>query len=159
MSESISIKAVKLDRQGDTFQEILGSAVLLSWRDLKLTRPNDVVHVTYDFAPSGTLDHVQVWSSVKWGYWLLACTYSMSASQSHGIGVHFDNGYESQDLRDILEVMMQHQNLFELPENLGRRGLIQIVAPDEKEIKLAAAHIRDAVDRVNLVAEQRQSGA
>jgi hypothetical protein len=158
MSESIPMKAVKLDRQGDNFQRILESAVVVSWRDLKLTGPSDLVHIKYDFATSGMLDYVQVWSSIKWGYWLLACTYSMSASQSHGNGVHFDNGYESQGLGHILEVVMQHQNLFELPENLGREGLLQIVAPVEKESKLAAVFISDAFDRVNSFAEQRQSG-
>jgi hypothetical protein len=73
----------------------------------------------------------------------------MSASKSHDAGVHFDNGYESEALAHILEVVMQHQNLFGLPQNLGRQGLLQIGTPTETESKAAAALINDAFERVN----------
>jgi len=49
----------------------------------------------------------------------------MSPSQSHESGVYFDNGYQSEGLAHILDVVMQHQNLFALPHNLGRQGLLQ----------------------------------
>ena len=113
-----------------------------------------MIHIEYDFAPSGTLDRLQVWSSIKRGYWLLACTYR-TASHSHATGIHFDNGYESEGLVHILEVLMQHQNLFALPQNLGRRGLLQIGAPTEKESKAAAASMSDAFDRVTSHAEPK----
>ena len=77
----------------------------------------------------------------------------MSASHSHATGIHFDNGYESEGLAHILEVVMQHQNLFGLPKNLGRQGLLQIAMPTEKESKAAAALINEAVGRVNSLAE------
>jgi hypothetical protein len=77
----------------------------------------------------------------------------MSASQSHDIGIHFDNGYESERLAHILEVVMQHQSLFALPQNLGRQGLLQIGTPTEKESNAAAASVNDAIDLVNSLAE------
>ena len=107
-----------------------------------------VIHIKYHFASSGALDCVQIWSSIKWGYWLLACTYGMSASQFRDTGVHFDNGFKSEGLAQNLKVVMQHQSLFTLPENLGREGLLQIAAPTEKETKAAAASINAVVDRV-----------
>jgi hypothetical protein len=79
----------------------------------------------------------------------------MSASPSHGTGVHFDNGYESGGLARILEVVMENQNLFGLPQNLGQKGLLQIATPTEKEIKAAAGWINDAVDRTRSLAEPK----
>ena len=150
MSESTPAKAVimKLHEQDETFEQILRSAIIVSWADLMRGR-SGVIHIKYDFAPSGALDCVQVWSSIKWGYWLLACTYGMSASKFHDTGVHFDNGFKSEGLAQNLDVVMQHQNLFTLPENLGREGLLQIAAPTEKESNAAIASINDAVERVN----------
>jgi signal transduction histidine kinase len=85
-----------------------------------------LIHIEYGFAPSGTLDYLQVWSSINRGYWLLACSYWMSASQLHDPGIHFENEFQSQGLADILAVVMQHQSAFDLPPNLGRKGLLQI---------------------------------
>ena len=47
----------------------------------------------------------------------------MAASKFHGAGVHFENGYQSQGLANILELVMQHQNSFVLPPDRGRRCL------------------------------------
>ncbi|HEU5239795.1 MAG TPA: hypothetical protein VFU37_21870 [Pyrinomonadaceae bacterium] len=143
---------MKLHEQDENFEHILESAVIVSWADL-MRGQSGLIHIEYGFAPSATLDYVKVWSSIRRGYWLLACTYWMSASQSHDIGIHFDNGYESEGLAHILEVVMQHQSLFALPQNLGRQGLLQIGTPTEKESKAAAASVNDAIDRVNSLAE------
>jgi hypothetical protein len=95
---------------------------------------------------SGTLDHLQVWSSITRGHWLLACAYRMSDSESHDIGVRFDNGYESEGLAHILELVIAHQNAFAAPRNLGRAGLLQIATPTPKETSAAAASISEAFD-------------
>jgi hypothetical protein len=158
MSESTPLKAsvvVKLHEQDESLERILESAVVVSWADLMGGR-SGLIHIKYGFAPSGALDYVEVWSSIKWGYWLLACTYGMSASQFRDTGVHFDNGFKSEGLAHNLEVVMQHQNLFTLPDNPGREGLLQIAAPTEKESKAAAASINDAVDGVNSHAKPKR---
>lgn len=154
MSESTPTKAVilKLNEQNENLEHILESAVVVSWADLMRGR-SGLIHIEYAFASSAALDYVKVLSSVKRGYWLLACTYWMSASQSHDAGVHFDNGYESKGLAHILEVVMQHQNLFGLPQDFGRQGMLSIETPTEKENKAAADSIKDAIDRVNSHAE------
>jgi len=144
---------MKLHEQDENFEHILESAVVVSWADLMRSGHSGLINIEYGFAPTGTLDYLQVWSSKKRGYWLLVCTYWMSASKSHKAGVHFDNGYASEGLAHILEVVMQHQSLFALPHNLGRQGLLQIVTPTEKEGKAAAASISDAFDRINSRAE------
>ena len=145
---------INLHEQDEHFEQILQAAIVANWADLMRGR-NGLVHLEYGFAPCAKLDYLQVWSSIRRGYWLLACTYWMSASPSHGTGVHFDNGYESGGLARILEVVMENQNLFGLPQNLGEKGLLQIATPTEKEIKAAAGSINDAVDRARSLAEPK----
>jgi hypothetical protein len=72
----------------------------------------------------------------------------MSANAFHGAGVGFENGYKSEDLAHILEITLQHQNLFVLPPNLGRQGLLQISTPTAEEIAAAAALMNVAFDRL-----------
>ena len=135
--------------ENQSLERILESAVVVSWADLMHGTQTGLVHIEYGFAPSGTLDYLQVWSSITRGHWLLACEYWMSASTFHGTGVHFDNGYQSEGLAHILEVVMQRQNAFALPPNLGRHGLLQITTPTEAESTAAAASINEACDRVS----------
>jgi hypothetical protein len=123
----------------------LESAIVVSWTDLMHGAQIGLIHVEYGFAPTGTLDYLKVWSSITRGHWLLACEYWMSPSALHDTGVHFDNGYESEGLAHILEFVMQHQNSFVLPPNLGRQGLLQISTPTEEESGLAAISVNQAI--------------
>jgi hypothetical protein len=75
----------------------------------------------------------------------------MSPSESHGAGIRFDNGFQSDGLARILEGAMQHQNSFTLPPNLGRQGLLQITAPTGEERAAAFASLSDAFDRASSV--------
>ena len=124
-------------------ERILESAIVVNWGDL-IDGDKSLIHVDYGVAPSGTLDYLQVWTAASRGYWLLVCSYWMSASQFHDIGIHFDNGYQSQGLADILAVVMQHQSAFYLPPNLGRQGLLQIPAPTQEESTAAAELVSEA---------------
>jgi len=126
----------------------LECAILVSWPDLTHGAQTGLIHVEYGFAPTGTLDYLKVWSSIARGHWLLACEYWTSANTFHSTGVRFDNGYESEELAHILEFVMQHQNSFVLPPNLGRQGLLQISTPTAEESAVAAVLINAAFDRV-----------
>lgn len=107
-----------------------------------------LIHIEYGFAPNGTLDYLQILSSIKRGEWLLACTYWMSPSNSHYTGTHFHNGCQSEGLAHILESVMQHQTAFALPSNLGRQGLLQITTPTKEESTAAAAIVNEALNSV-----------
>jgi hypothetical protein len=139
---------MNLHKQDQHFEQILEAAIVVNWADLMRGNESGLVHLEYGVVPDGKLDYLQIWSSIRRGYWLLACSYWMSASQSHGAGVCFDNGYESESLAHILEVFMQHQNLFGLPQNPDGHGLLQLVKPTETESKAAADLIKETVDRV-----------
>jgi hypothetical protein len=134
--------------ENQSLERVLESAVVVSWADLMRGAENGLIHIEYGFAPSGTLDYLKVWSSITRGHWLLACEYWTSASTFHDTGVHFDNGYQSESLAHILELVMQRQNAFALPPNLGRQGLLQILTPTEEESTAAAASVNEAFDRL-----------
>jgi len=131
-------------------ERTLESAVVVCWKDLMRETQAGLVHIEYSYLPSGTLDYLKVWSSITRGHWLLACEYWGSVNTFHGTGVRFDNGYESEELAHILESVMQHQNSFVLPENLGRQGLLQISTPTVEESTAAAKMINDALGRLSL---------
>lgn len=128
-----------------SLERILESAVVVSWADLMGRGKAGLIHIQYGFAVAGTLDYVQVWSSVSRGEWLLACAYWMSASNFHGSGIHFDNGYKSDNLAHILGSVMQHQTAFALPSDLGRQGLLQLSAPTPEESLAATASVNEAL--------------
>lgn len=137
------------ENQDQSIERVLESAVVVNWADLMPEAPGGLMHIEYGFSPNGILDHLKFLSSVTWGYWLLACSYEMSPSNIQETGVHFDNGYRSEGLAKILSFVMQHQNAYALPPNLGWTGLLQITTPTETEKTAAAASISAAFNSVN----------
>jgi hypothetical protein len=134
--------------ENQSLEQILESAIIVSWPDLMRGTEAGLIHIEYGFAPGGTLDYLKVWSSLTRGHWLLACKYWMSPSALHGTGISFENGYQSEGLAHILGFIMQHQDAFILPPNLGRQGLLQISAPSAEESTTATAAVNHAFDRL-----------
>jgi hypothetical protein len=134
-------------------ERAIESAIIVSWTDLMRGAQTGLIHVEYGFAATGTLDYLKVLSSITRGHWLLACEYWKSANTFHSIGIRFENGYESEELARVLDFVMQHQNSFTLPPNLGRHGLLQISTPTEEESAAAAIAVNEAIhSRVSLLA-------
>ena len=136
-----------------SLDQILESAIVVSWADLMRGRETGLtetglIHIEYGFAPGGTLDYLKVWSSITSGHWLLVCEYWMSPSTFHGAGISFANDYQSEGLAHTLGFIMQHQDAFTLPPNLGRQGLLQIPTPTPEERTAAAASVNQAFDRL-----------
>jgi hypothetical protein len=131
-----------------SLDQVLESAIVVSWADLMRGGEDGLIHIEYGFAPGGTLDYLKIWSSLTRGHWLLACEYWMSPSNFHGNGVSFDNGYQSEGLAHILGFIMQHQDAFTLPPNLGRQGLLQISAPTSEQSTAATVSVNHAFDRL-----------
>jgi hypothetical protein len=140
--------------ENKSLEQAIESAIVLSWTDLMRGAQTGLIHVEYGFAPTGTLDYLKVLSSIGRGHWLVACEYWMSADTSHSIGIRFENGYESEGLACILEFLMQHQNSFTVPPNLGWQGLLQISTPSEGERAVAAISVNEAIhNSVSLLAQ------
>jgi hypothetical protein len=129
-------------------EQVLESAVVVSWTNLMRGAQTGLIHIEYGFAPGGTLEYLKLWSSITPGHWLLACEYWMTTSTFHNRGVCFDNGYQSDGLAHILESVMQHQDGFLLPTDFGRQGLLQIPTPTEEERTAAAASVSEALERL-----------
>lgn len=130
--------------------EVLKAAVVMSWSELIHGVQSGLVHVEYKFSATGSLDSFQVWTSVRRGYWLLACSYRASPSEGKSGEVQFDNGYQSAGLAEVMAVVMKHPGAFTLPQNFGGQGLLQITTPTEMEIKAAAASMKDAFTSVGV---------
>ncbi len=131
-----------------SLEQILESAIVVSWADLMRGTEAGLIHIEYGFAPGGTLDYLKVWSSITRGHWLLACEYWMSPSTFHSTGISFDNGYQSEGLAHILGFVMQHQDAFVLPRTLAGRDCFKYRRPQLEESTAAAASVNHAFDRL-----------
>ena len=123
-------------------------AVLANWEDLMPGPQSGFIHVEYGYSPDGRVDVLQIWLSTNRGHWRLACEYCSTASLQRDRGMHFETGIRSEELEQILELAMQHQNWFEIPPNLGRKGLIQITQPTEHETVAASASVKEVYEQL-----------
>ena len=134
-------------------ERILESAAIMSWADLVRNAQADLIQIEYGFAADGTIDYLKFWASISRGHWLLAVEYRTSLSESHDTGVHFQNGYQSDTLKHVLQTVMQHQTDFLLPVDLGRQGLLQVATPTQEESVVASALINETLRHVGALAE------
>lgn len=139
--------------ESQSLERILESAVVVSWADLMRGAKAGLIQIEYDFAVGGTLDYLKFWSSISRGHWLLALEYWTSPSKFHSTGVHFDNGYESESLKHILDSVMQHQTEFSLPVDFGRQGLLQIATPTQQDYVVASALVNETLHQLGSLAE------
>ena len=131
-----------------SLDRILECAVIDNWSALMRAAEAGLIHIDYGFGPRDSIQYLKLWISTVRGHWFLACEYWMSTSKFHTSGIHFENGYKSDDLAHNLEWIMQHQDAFSPPPNLGRNGLIQIQTPTEAEIAAATVSLSEALDRI-----------
>lgn len=131
-----------------SLDHLLECAVTDNWPALMGAAASGLVHIDYGFGPRASIEYLKLWISTVRGHWFLACEYWMSSSKFHTSGIHFENGYKSDDLAHNLEWIMQHQDAFSLPPNLGRNGLIQIQTPTEAEIAAATVSLSEALDHI-----------
>jgi hypothetical protein len=139
--------------ESQSLARILESVAVVSWADLMRNAQADSIQIEYGFAADGTIDCLRFWASISRGHWLLAVEYWASRSDSHDPGVHFENGYESDALKHVLQTVMHHQSEFSLPVDLGRQGLLQIPIPTEHESALASSLINETLRHVGALAE------
>ena len=124
-----------------TLDQILESAVVLSWKDLLPGTRTSLVHVEYRLGPGGSLEFLKVWSSITRGHQYLVCEWNPSAAANH---VSFSNDFYSKDLAQMLESIIQHQAAFFKDLTLHRDGLVQIHPPTEEDQRIAEACMAEA---------------
>lgn len=133
--------------------DVLESAVVLSWRELLQGMRPGLIHVEYGTAPEPSLQYVKMWRSSRRGSWDLICEYWISPGMAGrpSMGLTFRNGYYSAALTEILQEMMLHRD--GLPNSLaGHTGvsLIVVHAPTLGERRKAKDCISDAYERIGL---------
>ena len=123
--------------------QILESAVVLSWKDLVPAAETGLVHIEYRLGPGGLLEYLKVWLSITRGYRYLVCesTCAPSSVASH---VTFSNDFYSKDLAQMLESIIQHQAVFSKDLTFHRDGLVQIHPPTEEDQRTAEACMAEA---------------
>ena len=133
-------------------QRVLESAVILSWNDLLRTGDGGVIHVEYATAPEVSLQYLKVWQSLKRGGWSLVCEYWMSrgSGRTSPAGLTFNNGFQSEGLSQMLEIIMQHQRSFVTSAATTCVDLMQVHQPTEKQTSAAAACMKHAYESLGL---------
>lgn len=139
---------------------MLESAVVLSWRDLVETSPQDLIHVEYGTAPEPSLQYLKIWRLAGRGAWNLICEYWMclGSSPTPKTGLTFSNGYHSAALAKMLEFIMQHQNSFSATFGTSSVGLLQVQTPTKEATSAARNCMSEAYKRIGL-ANGRTSGS
>jgi len=92
-------------------QNVLESAVILSWNELLSGFDSAMVHVEYATAPEPCLQYLKMWRSMKQGKWDLVCEYWISAGSAGTppVGLTFGRGYHSPLLSEILGCLLRQQ--------------------------------------------------
>lgn len=129
---------------------VLESAVLLSWRDLVQTSPQDLIHVEYGAAPECSLQHLKIWRLAGRGEWNLICEYWMclGSTPTPKAGLTFSNDYHSAVLAEMLEFIMQHQNSFLATFGTSSVGLLQVRTPTTEATCTARDCMNEAYKRM-----------
>jgi hypothetical protein len=123
--------------------QILESAVVLSWKDLVPAAETGLVHIEYRLGPGGSLEYLKVWLSITRGHRYLVCEWTGTPS-SVANHVSFSNDFYSKDLAQMLESIIQHQAKFFQDLTLHRDGLVQVHPPTEEDRSAAENCINEA---------------
>jgi hypothetical protein len=142
--------------------QILESAVVLSWKDLLRSSPTAVVQVEYATAPQPSLQYLKMWLSTTRGRWDLVCEYWMSAGTTSipAIGLTFSNGHYSAHLARMLEVVMPHRN--GIPNSLAGNTAVKLIVvhpPTENDRQQADDCMSAAYERLGLKFVKSQGAA
>ena len=142
-------------------EEMLESAVVLSFSELLQEPRKGMVHVEYGTAPEPSLQYLKMWRSENHKGWDLICEYwaSSGSAGSPERGLTFSNGCHSESLAEMLENSLSHHR--GLPPALSgetKLNLILVASPTEEDVRKAATCMTAAYQRLGLVfAETSQS--
>jgi len=134
-------------------EQVLESAVILSWNELLSGFDSATVHVEYATAPEPCLQYLKIWGSTEKGKWKLICEYWISAGSAGAphIGLTFGRGYDSPRLTKILESILRHQS--GIPDALSgetKLNLIVVGLPTAQETLSATRCMSGAYEQRGL---------
>jgi len=140
--------------------QLLASAVVLSWKDLLHASQRGLIHIEY--APGKSLEYMKIWQLTGKGEWSLVCEYWMPNGTTASIrdGIRFSNDYHSAGLAGMLKIIMQHQESFAAASLMAPgAGLIQVTLPTDQESMAAMDCMRHAYESLGLTFVQIPTSA
>jgi hypothetical protein len=131
-----------------TIDQILESAVILSWADLTHAMPG-LVHVEYHTGQDRSLLFLKVWSSTIRGHWNLVCEYWTEGAYRHPAGLAFSPGHKSAAFTQLFGSIVEHWDRFSKEYEPESGGLVQIQTPVEKQTVEAGHRMARAMEPVD----------
>ena len=128
-----------------TFQldATLADALVLNWSDLMPELTSGLIHIEYHVGTGAAIEFVKVWAAPTRGQWDLVCEHFVLQSTASKSGLRFANGYKSEGLEKMLDLIMQHQEIFQVGSRAGADRMIQVPPPTAADT-LAASGTMDA---------------
>lgn len=143
-------------------EDVLESAVILSWNELLSGSDPSMIHVEYATVPEPCLQYLKIWRSTRRTKWDLVCEYWIAAGGpgTPKMGLTFGRGYHSPSLIKILGSILQHQG--GIPDALSgetKINLIVVGLPTPQERLTATRCMSEAYEQRGLsFATMRDSG-
>lgn len=126
---------------------MLGDAVVLNWNDLMPETDSGLIHIEYHVESLGSVEYLKIWASTVRGYWQLICEHWIRRHANQPGGLRFNNGYKSDQLRKMLETIMQHQEMFLVNAAPGKDRVIQVQPPTDADRSMANSMMEVFRDR------------
>jgi hypothetical protein len=128
--------------------ELLASAVILSWSDLMPETTSGIIHIECHVDRLGSVEFLTVWASVLRDDWKLVSEHWMRWDASHGNGIFSNKRYRSGALDDRLGMLMKYQNELPPGPTAGRDRLIVVKPPSGADADTAGNAMRVFLDRI-----------
>ena len=126
---------------------MLANSLVLTWSDLMPELTSDLIHVEYHVGPRGAVEFLKVWAAPTRGQWDLVCEHSVLPSAASKSGLRFANGYKSKGLERMLDLIVQHLEIFQVGTRAGADRMIQVSPPTAADTLAASGMMDGFLDR------------
>jgi hypothetical protein len=135
------------NQEVQTLDRILQCAIVLNWREVMRDSQQGSIHVEYRLGPGGSLQHIRVLSSRPRGGKKVVCEYRTQSSASNSRGLAFSNGYQSDELAQMVEFIVRHEATFPRGFACSPDRMLQIQFPTREETTAALLSMGEVMTR------------
>ena len=131
-----------------TIDRILECAVYLNWKDFASDSSPMAVRMEYRTGTTQSLKCLKLWSSASRSHWKFVCEYWTQPNPIQRQGITFSKSHSSPGFTRMLDVIMQHQEVFSVGHTDLRDRVVQIACPDEAQCVSAKREMTKALERI-----------